>query len=55
MKRADIRTPNVYWLVHGTGLTVFKEAEVIAYFDLDDCEKIKQGIEAALNAREIPK
>lgn len=50
MLRADQKTPDVYWLVHGTGLTIFKEARVIAYFDLDDCAKIAEGIKLSLAA-----
>jgi hypothetical protein len=31
---------------------IFKEAQVIAYFDLDDCAKIAQGIALSLEAAE---
>ena len=52
MLRADDKTPDVYWLVHGTGLTIFKEAQVIVYFNLEDCAKIAEGIRASLEAAE---
>jgi hypothetical protein len=52
MPRADDKTPGVYWLVHGTGLTIFKEAQVIAYFDLHDCAKIAEGIALSIAAAE---
>jgi hypothetical protein len=52
MPRADDKTPGVYWLVHGTGLTIFKEAQVIAYFDLENCAKIAEGIRVSLEAAE---
>lgn len=52
MPRADHKTPDVYWLVHETGLTIFKEAQVIAYFNLFDCANIAKGIQIALDAAE---